>query len=165
MTRTWIGPRALAVAAEVSTDTLRHYERLGLLAGVERTAGGYRRYPPDAVDRVRLIQRALAVGFSLKELASVLRNRDVGEPPCHRVRALVGDRLSALDAKLTELTALRDQMRVLLRDWDRRLASTPPGHRARLLDMLAARVESSRRVPNASDRLPRRRAGRGLTIR
>jgi DNA-binding transcriptional MerR regulator len=154
-----MGPRALATAAGVSTDSLRHYERLGLLSGVERTGGGYRRYPPGAVDRVKLIQRALAIGFSLKELASVLRNRDAGEPPCHRVRALVGDRLNALDRRLAELTALREQMRALLRDWDRRLASTPPGHRARLLDRLAGNLE---RMPRPSGSLSRNRRGRSL---
>lgn len=152
MTHIWIGPRALARAADVSTDTLRHYERLGLLVGVERTAAGYRRYPPHAVERVRLIQRALTVGFSLQELASVLRNRDVGEPPCRRVRALVGDRLTALEAKLAELTGLRNEMRALLRDWDRRLAETPPGHRARLLDMLAAHVHPSHQRVRAMPR-------------
>lgn len=70
MTETWIGPRALAEATGVSTDTLRHYERLGLLPGTDRARAGYRRYPPAMVERVRLIQRALVVGFSLKDLGS-----------------------------------------------------------------------------------------------
>ena len=70
---TEVSPKALADATGVSTDTLRHYERLGLLPGVTRTRSGYRRYPPALVDRVRVIQRALVVGFSLRELASVLR--------------------------------------------------------------------------------------------
>ncbi len=140
MTESWLGPRALAAAAGVSTDTLRHYERLGLLPGTERTPAGYRRYPPASLERVRLIQRALLIGFSLKELAGVLRQREYGVPPCRRVRALVGERVIAMDRRLLELTALRDDMRVLLRDWDDRLAATPEGQRARLLDMLAGRV-------------------------
>jgi hypothetical protein len=98
MSEMWIGPRALAEATSVSTDTLRHYERLGLLPGTERTRAGYRRYPPAMVERVRLIQRALAVGFSLKDLGSALGQRDHGAPPCRRVRALwaTGYRLSKL---------------------------------------------------------------------
>jgi len=53
-----MGPSAAAKATGVSTDTLRHYEKLGLLAGVTRSANGYRWYSEDAVRRVLLIQRA-----------------------------------------------------------------------------------------------------------
>ena len=132
-----MGPKAVATATGVSTDTLRHYERLGLLRGTVRTKAGYRQYPPSTADRVRLIQQALVVGFSLRELASVLAQRDNGSPPCGRVRALIGDRLGALEARLVELTSLRDEMRLIIQEWDERLAQTPPGQRARLLDMLA----------------------------
>ena len=134
-----LGPRAVAKLTGVSTDTLRHYERLGLLPGVARTAAGYRRYQPEVVERVRLIQRALVIGFTLKELAGVLHARERGTPPCGKVRSLVGDRLAALERRLEELVVLRDQMKLLLRDWDERLARTPQGQRARLLDMLADR--------------------------
>jgi DNA-binding transcriptional MerR regulator len=158
MTDAWMGPRALAGATGVSTDTLRHYERLGLLPGAERTAAGYRRYSPATVERVRLIQRALVVGFSLKELASALGHRDHGTPPCHRVRALVGERLVALEQRLDDLIALRGEMRTLLRDWDQRLATTPAGQRARLLDMLAGRpaLEGAGRA-RATGPAPKRR--------
>ena len=137
MSDVWIGPRALAEASGVSTDTLRHYERMGLLTGTTRTAAGYRRYPPAAVDRVRLIRRALVVGFSLRELASVLRQRDRGPAPCQRVRAVVGARLQALEQQLLDLMTIRDELRIVLGEWDRRLADTPAGQRARLLDLLA----------------------------
>ncbi len=152
----WMGPRALAEATRVSPDTLRHYERLGLLPGVTRTEAGYRRYPPPLIDRVRLIQQALAVGFSLKDLASVLQQRDRGgSPPCQRVRALVGDRLEELDRRLAELTVLRDEMQSLLRDWDNRLAQTPAGQRARLLDMLGQRPPMGRAAwPRSRARRP-----------
>lgn len=145
MTTAWLGPRALADAAGVSADTVRHYERLGLLPQTVRTAAGYRRFPPESVDRVLLIQRALTVGFSLRELAAVLERRERGEPPCRRVRALVGDRLASLETRLSELTTLRDEMRRLVRDWDARLARTPQGQRARLLDVLAVRPLRARR--------------------
>lgn len=139
MNETPLGPRAVARLTGISTDTLRHYERLGLLPGVTRTTAGYRRYQPQAIERVRLIQRALVIGFTLKELASVLGARERGTPPCGKVRSLVGDRLVALERRLEELVVLRDEMRLLLRDWDARLALTPPGQRARLLDMLGER--------------------------
>jgi DNA-binding transcriptional MerR regulator len=151
MTATWLGPRALADACGVSTDTVRHYERLGLLPRAVRTAAGYRRFPPDSVERVRLVQRALTVGFSLRELGAVLQRRERGEAPCRRVRALVGERLAALDVRLAELTVLRDEMRRLVRDWDARLARTPDGQPARLLDVLAVRpLRVSRRGVRAS---------------
>jgi len=152
MTETWLGPRALAVATGVSTDTLRHYERLGLLPATQRTQSGYRRYHPSTADRVRLIQRALLIGFSLKELAGFMRQRDHGAPPCRRVRALVGERLAALERRLVELTTLRDEIGVLLTEWDARLALTPEGQRARLLDMLAARSTPIPPRPNAISR-------------
>ena len=120
-----VGPRAVSAATGVSTDTLRHYERLGLLPRTARTPAGYRRYDPAVISRVQLIQRALVVGFSLKDLASVLRRRDVGEPPCRAVRALVGERLAALEQRLEDLTTLRGEIRRVLQDWDARLAATP----------------------------------------
>ncbi len=152
MSDRWIGPRAMAATTGVSTDTLRHYERLGLLPRIERTAAGYRRYSPTAIERVQLIQRALLVGFSLKDLASALGQREKGSPPCQRVRRLIGERLDALDARLIELTALRDEMREIVKDWDARLAVTPKGQRARLLDMLAGRPVLEGRAPKSKTR-------------
>jgi DNA-binding transcriptional MerR regulator len=152
----WLGPRDLARAAGVSTDTLRHYERLGLLRGTARTTSGYRRYPAGTVVRVRVIQRALAVGFSLKELASVFGQRERGGVPCQRVRLLVAERLAALDARLRDLTALRDEMWSVLEEWDARLRATP-----QLLDMLVSHPSLDSRAratrePGASSQRGRR---------
>jgi len=137
--RQWLGPRAMAAASGVSTDTLRHYERLGLLPNVQRTRAGYRQYAPEMLERVLLIQRALLIGFTLKDLAAALRQRERGGAPCRRVRTLVGDRLTDLERRLSELTELRDEMRALVREWDERLSETPAGSQARLLDMLGGR--------------------------
>lgn len=134
-----LGPRELAERAGVSTDTLRHYERKGLLAHPARTKGGYRRYPPEALPRVLLIRRALLVGFSLEELGRVLRERERGGAPCRRVRALVSERLTAVDREIASLHALKKELRSLLRDWDERLARTPAGSQARLLQTLVDR--------------------------
>jgi hypothetical protein len=65
----------LAELAGVSSDTLRHYERKGVLARPLRKANDYRQYPVSALQRVRLIRRAIAVGFTLDELASVFSVR------------------------------------------------------------------------------------------
>ena len=81
----------VARRAGVSADTLRHYEQRGLLRKPRRLANGYRAYPPEALDRVLLIQRALAVGFTLDELAEILRDRDGGRPPCRKGREPPGE--------------------------------------------------------------------------
>src|SRR5215210_4789107 len=83
----------LARLAGVSTDTLRHYERKGVLPAARRLNNGYRKYPLDSLDRVRLIRRALAVGFTLDELAQILKARDHGQAPCREVRTLAAEKL------------------------------------------------------------------------
>ena len=133
-----VGPHEAARLTGVSTDTLRHYERLGLLPAVARTHGGYRRYPEPVLERVRLIQRALVLGFSLKELQRILSVRDAGGAPCQNVRALLGDRLASLRTRIEELIVLRDDLDALLVDWDAKLARTVKGQRAHLLDSLGA---------------------------
>jgi len=139
-------PRDVARLTGVSTDTLRHYERRKLLASPERTPAGYRRYSPDTVTRVLLIQRALIVGFSLSDLGRVLKERDKGGAPCRQVRGLVGDRLVDLDARIRELQALRRDLKTLMTDWDAALAATPAGQPVHLLDMLGGRqpIEAAR---------------------
>jgi DNA-binding transcriptional MerR regulator len=134
-----LGPGELARLTGVSTDTLRHYERKGLLPKTPRTGSGYRRYSPDAVARVLSIQRALVVGFSLDDLARVFAERDKGGAPCRSVRALVGQRLEELDRRIEELITLRGELETLVEDWDARLAGTPAGRRAHLLDTLGDR--------------------------
>jgi len=147
MTATAMGPRDVARTTGVSTDTLRHYERKGLLQGVTRTAAGYRRYSAATIERVLLIQRALVVGFSLADLKRVLGVRDRGGAPCHSVRALVAERLDGLTQRIDELIALRDELRLLLTEWDGRLSKTATGQRANLLETLGTRdvIEGSRR--------------------
>ena len=138
-----LGAGELARLTGVSTDTLRHYERKGLLPLPPRTAGGYRRYPNDAVARVRLIQRALVIGFSLDELARVLRERAAGGAPCQKVRGIVQDRLADLNQQLADLQLLKLDLHAILAEWDATLARTPSGKQAHLLDALA-REDSAR---------------------
>jgi DNA-binding transcriptional MerR regulator len=146
MNQSTFGPRDVARATGVSTDTLRHYERIGLLPRVPRTTSGYRRYSSATVDRVLLIQRALVVGFSLADLARVLSLRDRGGAPCRGVRALVGQRLEDLEQRIEDLLRLRDDLRVLLEQWDQKLASTAANQRAQLLEALGSRdvIEQAR---------------------
>ncbi|HXS94049.1 MAG TPA: heavy metal-responsive transcriptional regulator [Candidatus Limnocylindrales bacterium] len=126
----------LAKLTGVSTDTLRHYERLGVLPLPSRTAAGYRQYAPAAVDRVRMVRGAIAVGFSLNELARVFRERDGGGAPCRKVHALALEKLAKFDRQIADLVALRAQLQSLVAEWGRRLDRTPDGQRAGLLEAL-----------------------------
>jgi DNA-binding transcriptional MerR regulator len=95
-------------------------------------------YSPDAVDRVRLIRRALGVGFSLAELAKILKVRDGGGAPCRQVKRILEEKLGQVNDQIVELTAMREYLGTVLEDWDRRLEDTPDGKPARLLESLTA---------------------------
>ena len=97
-------------------------------------------YPPETLARVQMIRRALAIGFSLPELAKILKVRDAGGTPCRQVKRLLEEKLSQLDIKIADLLALRQNLRVLVNDWDERLARTPDGVQAKLLETLAEPV-------------------------
>jgi DNA-binding transcriptional MerR regulator len=120
----------------LSPDTLRHYERLGLLSS-ERTPGRFREYGPDAERRVRIIQAALAIGFSLAEISTIFTERAAGRKPCRRTRELAGEKLIELDQRIDELSKLRKRLERVIARWDERLRGTVVGERAGLLDSLA----------------------------
>ena len=135
----------LARLAGVSTDLLRHYERIRIVKPPHRAANGYRQYPAGTLNRVRVVRHALSMGFSLAELARIFAVRDRGGAPCRSVRALAEEKLRQTERTLVELKALRRQLRALLLDWDKRLAKTPAGRRAELLDSLS-RVSSDNKT-------------------
>ena len=135
--RRYLRSAELARESGLSTDTLRHYERKGLLSA-GRSANGYREYPPQSKDRVRVVQNALSVGFTLDELARILSVREQGGVPCRDVRMLAAAKLTALEEQIRALSVLQDELRAILRKWDARLARTGEGKQARLLDMLSA---------------------------
>jgi DNA-binding transcriptional MerR regulator len=100
----------LADAVGVSTDTVRYYERAGLLPAPARTASGYRVYGDGAVDRLRFIQGAQRLGLRLREISDLLAIRDTGVCPCEPAEHLLRRRLAELDAEMARLAALRKQM-------------------------------------------------------
>lgn len=131
--------RSSAVARQVgvSPDTLRLYERKGLLRPLGRSTNGYRCYSHDSVERIRLIRAALSIGFTLQELQPILKLRDAGGVPCRKVRDLAETKLKNLERRLVELQALRQQMRQVLEQWDQSLMKTPHNRPAGLLHSLA----------------------------
>jgi len=131
----------LARRAGVSPDTLRAYERRGILPEARRTANGYRMYPPEALERVELIQAGLAFGFTLAELGRFLDARRAGQPPCREVRDAAKRRLAEIEAALKELGQLRESLAKLLESWDLQIDRSAPQEALRLLETLS-RVET-----------------------
>jgi DNA-binding transcriptional MerR regulator len=98
----------------LSADALRYYEKIGLLPRVSRSASGVRRYGDKDVSRLRFIRRAQKMGFSLAEIAQLLAMRDDPQRARKSVRQLTEAKLDEVEARLQELTLLRNEMRLLL---------------------------------------------------
>jgi MerR family copper efflux transcriptional regulator len=146
----------LAERSGVSAETIRYYERIGLMPKAARTSTGYREYSESAIDRVRLVQNALRFGFSLKQVAAFLGVRHAGGAPCKNVRAAGAQILEAIERQIVELSVSRESVKETLKLWDRRLSQTPEGRQARLLEALPAGAGQS---PVGRRRLVGRRSG------
>jgi Hg(II)-responsive transcriptional regulator len=97
----------LARLANVNVETLRFYERQGLLPVPPRRASGYREYPPEAVELVRFIRRAQELGFTLREIKELLALREVPRATCGDVVVLARRKVAEIDAKINDLSAMR----------------------------------------------------------
>lgn len=102
-----------AKAASVGVDTIRYYEREGLLSRVPRTESGYRTYSDDDIERLRFIRKAKALGFSLEDIAELLHLQE-GSGTRREVRQRAHNRIEDLDRKIRQLTAIRDALAALV---------------------------------------------------
>lgn len=132
---------SLAKAAGVSPDTIRHYEKIGVLPKASRTESGYRTYPDNAVERVLVVRRALRIGFTLGELAEVLKARDAGGSPCQRVYKLAREKLKGIKADIKALKETERYLKQVLGDWERRIRQTSQGQQSNLLHSLTGTVD------------------------
>jgi DNA-binding transcriptional MerR regulator len=137
LTKAFLRSGELARLAGVSTDTLRHYERKGLLSP-RRSRNGYREYSAQMLERVRLIRRAISVGFTIDELAAFLKARDRGNAPCRQVHKMAQAKLEEVEMRLRELETVRDDLRSIISDWDARLEKLADNQPAGLLEALAS---------------------------
>ena len=104
----------LAEAAGVRPDTLRYYERVGVLPPPERTPAGYRSYGPAALDRLRFIRGAQRLGLRLVDIRQLLEVRDTGQCPCEPAEVLLGRRLGEIDEQIAALSDLRRQVAAIV---------------------------------------------------
>lgn len=97
----------IAAAAEVNVQTVRYYERRGLLAAPQRTASGYRQYAEDAVARLQFIKRAQELGFSLKEIQGLLALRVRHGSACDAVERRTRQKIALVERKIEDLQRIR----------------------------------------------------------
>ena len=94
----------LAQAAGVNVETIRYYQRIGLIAEPPRPATGFRRYPPSTIGRIRFIRRARELGFRLREIRELL---DLGEARCSDVKARAQAKRNQVARQIADLQALQ----------------------------------------------------------
>src|SRR5579871_6138826 len=106
----------LARHGQVNPETIRYYERNGLLPLPERSEANYRLFDAAAVERIRFIKRAQAVGFSLEQIKALLDLQSSPEATSGDVREMVSDKFSEIDRKIAALQAMRDELNTLYDD-------------------------------------------------
>jgi Hg(II)-responsive transcriptional regulator len=111
---------ALAKQANVNIDTVRYYERQGLLPAPQRLMSGYRQYETGDVARLRFVRRAKALGFTLIEIRELLTLSSHREDDMAGMKAAAIEKLADVEDKLTELTRIRDGLKALV--------ASCPGH-------------------------------------
>lgn len=100
----------LAKASQISTDTLRFYEKQGLLQAAGRAANGYRRYGPEQLETLRFIRGAQALGFSLKEVAAILPQLAQGQFGRAEIESRLLAKMAEIDGQLAQLQQLKSEL-------------------------------------------------------
>jgi len=126
----------LARAAGVNVETVRYYQRLGLVHEPPKPLQGYRRYPPETVERLRFIKRAQGLGFTLQEIAELLA---LGDGHCREVQVLARQKLERIRARIRDLQA----MAVALEDLLARCDADVDDQGCALVEALAASARST----------------------
>lgn len=101
----------LANSAGVNVETIRYYERRGLIEQPDKPTNGYRRYPETTLNRIRFIKRSQDLGFSLDEITQLLA---LGESPCQEVQGMAEQKLASVRAKIADLCRLETVLDDLL---------------------------------------------------
>lgn len=140
---------AVAKQAGVGVETVRFYERQGLIRQPAKRSQGYRAYPPEVLDQIRFIRQAQALGFTLEEVAALLALRANAGAKCTAVRARAIAKLADVDEKLEQLQRIREAL-------EKFVASCPGKAPLRACTIMQA-LESENPVVSGSVPPPRRR--------
>lgn len=116
----WLKIGEVSRRTGIGIETLRFYERSGLLSQPARTEGGYRLYDSEALDTLEFIKRAQALGFTLEEIKRIIVESRAGQSPCDEVRNIVRQRLAELDERLQQMHRYREALSRTLKQWDER---------------------------------------------
>jgi DNA-binding transcriptional MerR regulator len=108
----------VAKLAGVGVETLRFYERSGLLDQPARTEGGYRLYDAESLKKLEFIRRAQTLGFTLEEIKRIIGESRAGQSPCAEVREIVRRRLAELDRRMRQMRLYRNALAGALKQWD-----------------------------------------------
>ncbi len=101
----------LAKAAEVNVETIRYYQRVGLLVEPVKPLTGFRVYPDETINRIRFIKRAQKLGFSLRDIAHLL---ELGEGHCDDVREQAEVKLTQIETQIKDLQSMRKTLKKLI---------------------------------------------------
>lgn len=117
----------VAVRSGLTVDTIRFYEKQGLVAKPHRSSGGFRLYNEGDLDRLSFVSRAQALGFSLVEIRELLLLRDAGSETCSHVHDLLSQKLAAVQQKIAGLRKLESQLKDARKRCDRASAKECAG--------------------------------------
>jgi DNA-binding transcriptional MerR regulator len=114
----WLRIGDVSKQSGVGIEALRFYEKQGLLNHATRTQSGYRLYGTEVLERLEFIKRAQVLGFSLAEIAHIIKEKEAGKSPCFEVREIVRSRLQELDERMKEMRRYRKELAAALVEWD-----------------------------------------------
>ena len=132
----------IAELAGVSANVVRYYSKIGLLSPARNPDNGYREYTPQDVTRVRFIRKAKWLGFTLKDVETILAESDCGKSPCGKVRGIITERVQEIQQRLDHLHEMQKRMENAMEAWTLKSDSAPGDeHICGLIDDLACDEE------------------------
>ncbi len=134
------------MAAGVNVQTIRYYERLGLLPRPARSRSGYRLYASGTIQKMQFIREAQVAGFSLGEIEEILRLHYNGQAPCDYVQKVAREKIRQVDRQMEDLRCLRRKMRHILKKAEEGVAACEGGGKiCALIQVSSARKSKKRR--------------------